>query len=1218
MNKVDVVTALVIVESPAKAKTISEYLGDGYTVMSSVGHIRDLVTKKDLPDSEKNKPWAELGVDIKNNFEPHWIISKSSEKTVKELKRALKKSSKLYLATDEDREGEAIAWHLYEVLKPEIPVERMVFNEITQEAIDEAISNCRQIEMPLVYASVARRILDRIFGFELTGQTRQAIGGQASAGRVQSPTTRLLVERERERRAFKDAGFYSLSFDLIFSDRKIFLEKPFQLKSVNGEKIATGKDFGDDGKLKKSDLLILDKGKAESIQEGAMSAELVVSGVDKQPYNRKPYAPFTTSSFQQAASSQLGLKPKAAMAIASSLYRRGYLTYIRTDSTNLSDIATFSARNSVENVFPNKRLLSDSPRKYANKVKNAQEAHEAIRPAAIKEKAGKKVFLHPEEVAQIREVVRIHAKAVDVYRLVWERTLASQMRNVEGETTRVHVEGVLTSGNFEGKEITVSSSETIITNKGFRELYVNADDYQTFDEKPIFDGLGVGNRLEVHDIFSLEHFTKPPSRYSEAALVKKMEEIGIGRPSTYAATIDRVKQNDYAWTKGQTLFPTVKGFAKTQLLETDFPNLVDNAFTARMEDQLDVISNSDDSEAAEAMFSFLNNFYWGYGNDENHGNGQDSYIGLHNRVEQFKKIWKEDPQQVKECSSFSVGKTLDGEEITVRYFKTPYLRCGAKTKNVDPHKPVDEITEEFAIELLEQEDEKPMGYAVRTSHGLEEAPEGTEGALPIFKKLGPYSYYVQAGEWPTLPEPSTREDHLYKLRTRKSFKVASAYLRNLFYPADGEALKIASSNPKRGIGESSLEKLVSWSEENDSSLLEAFQSSLEIGIKGAALNGIEEFLDLRRLFEDSLSDVITPSEFIKMMLQKSGYWAVVEMEIEKAQQNLEDLEDGDNMSFVSALVSAQERLQVAENHLEILKSFLEIADTFDTCEELAAELNSQKNLGRKPVTSSILWPQDVKDREDKKNYFESISFDEVLNLLSYPKVIGPYPENPAASEDKKDLKLSKNFGTHYAITGKKGSYVVEVIDRELIGVGIQDDDSDEDPLGGVAVKPKGSDPDLTPGSSMVGIDWDLSESLDFEDDPEELSEKRLLAILERKEERKGHDFIAAIGPFGPYIRLGKEARSVPERDDFLDLTVSDCIKKFKEKKTWNKRAPKAQWSDEKWGNIQLLTGKFGDYVHSTELKINTSLTASDIPEELTKERAIELLEEAELKKLESD
>jgi len=1193
VNKVEDVTALVIVESPAKAKTISGYLGDGYTVMSSVGHIRDLITRKDLPDSEKNKPWAELGVDIENNFKPYWAISKSSEKTVKELKKALKKATRLYLATDEDREGEAIAWHLLEVLNPEIPVDRMVFHEITKGAIEEAINNCRQIEMPLVNAAVARRILDRIFGFELTGQTRLAIGGQASTGRVQSPATRLLVERERERMAFKDAGFYSLSFDLKIPPDET-LEKPFLLKSVNEEKIASGKDFGDDGKLKKSDLLVLDRTKAESIEVGAKRAELVVSEINQQPYTRKPYAPFTTSSFQQAASSQLGLKPKAAMAIASALYRRGLLTYIRTDSTNLSDTATSTARNSVESFFPNQQLLSNSPRTYANKVKNAQEAHEAIRPAAIKDKAGKKVFLRPEEIAHKKEVVVIHAKAVDVYRLVWERTLASQMCNVEGETTRVNISGTLTSGDFEGKEIMLSSSETLITNKGFRELYVNADDYQSFDEEQIFEGLEVGQKLEVNDIFSLEHFTKPPSRYTEASLIKTMEEIGIGRPSTFASTIDRIKGNEYAWTKGQTLFPSVKGFAKTQLLEAGFPNLVDNAFTARMEDELDIISNSGAEKCDEAMSEFLNNFYWGTAQVSNYDETQneyrhDSYIGLHNRVEAFKKLWTGDPSLVKEWCFVPAGATLDGEEITVRYFRTPYLRCVDKTKNLDPYKPVDEITEEFAIELLEQEDEKPMGYAIKTPQGFKEAPEDTKGALPIFKKLGPYSYYVQAGEWPTLPEPGTREHELYKLRTRKSFKVASSYLRNLFYPDDDEALKVASSNPKRGIGGASLEKLVSWSDESNSSLYNAFQSAVEIGIKGAALKGVEEFLDLRRLHVDSLSDVTTNSEFLIMVLQKSAYWAFVENEIIKAQTRLDA---GDYTS----LDQAQERLNGAEKQLEVLKSFLEIADRFDTCEELAAELDLQKNLGKKPVTSSLLMGSDVKKPEDKKAVFESITLEEVLNLLSYPKVIGPYPENPAANEDNEDLIMIKNFDPHFVVKGKKGSYVVQVVDEEKDAMRV-----------------------IIPGSSMAGVSiGDFSESLDFEDDPEELTEKRLLAILERKEERKGQEFVAFIGPFGPYIKLGNEARSVQVVEDFLNLTVSDCIEKFKEKKTWNKRAPIAQWPDEKWGNIQLLSGKFGHYLTSTKVKINASLSTGDVPEELTKERAIELLEEAELKKLEAD
>jgi DNA topoisomerase I len=572
---------LVIVESPAKAKTIAKYLGDDFEVLASVGHIRDLAEPKELPADKKKGPLAKFSIDVDNGFEPFYVISAGKSKTVNDLKAALKGADELFLATDEDREGEAIAWHLLEVLKPKVPVRRMVFNEITKEAINEAKNNTRELNTDLVQAQETRRVVDRLVGYEISPVLWRKINRGLSAGRVQSPAMRMIVQRERERMAFVSASYASVTVQL----EKTGTEFEAKLHSVNGQRLASGKSFDSNGKLSQ-DASVLTPEDADAIAKGIVGEQLKIVSVEAKPSTRKPYAPFTTSTLQQEASRKLGMSAKQAMDTAQQLYQDGHITYMRTDSPNLSQQAIAAAR--AAGALLGKDLLPDSPRLYGAKSKNAQEAHEAIRPSG-------ESFRHPDELKGV-----LAGKTHGLYELIWRRTVASQMADAKLSTTSIRFEA-----NAAGKQLELTASGTTVTFKGFLAVYDETREEETEAEAklPI---LAEGEALPALSAEAKGHQTQPPARYTEASLVKALEEQGIGRPSTYAAIISTIISKGYVVKQGSALVPEWIAFTVTRFLEENFGKLVDYAFTAKMEGDLDQIALGElDRE------KWLTEFYFG-------------------------------------------------------------------------------------------------------------------------------------------------------------------------------------------------------------------------------------------------------------------------------------------------------------------------------------------------------------------------------------------------------------------------------------------------------------------------------------------------------------------------------------------------------------------------------------------------------------------------------
>ena len=616
--------ALVIVESPAKAKTIAGYLGDGFVVESSIGHVRDLPQRaSDIPESQRGTPWAKLGIDIENGFEPYYVVNSDKKEQIARLRRLLKDADELYLATDEDREGEAIAWHLLEILKPKVPVKRMVFHEITPSAIAEALSQTRDVDRNLVDAQETRRILDRLYGYELSPVLWRMIGKGLSAGRVQSVATRIVVERERERMQFMAAGYWDLTATVADAgtDTGSFTTR---LVAVDGTRVASGRDFGDDGRPSRDDVRVLDEVAAGALTAGLVGRPLAVASVEPKPYRRRPAAPFITSTLQQEAGRKLRLSASLAMHAAQGLYQKGYITYMRTDSTTLSATAISAARAVVRERFGADHL-PDAPRTYANKVRNAQEAHEAIRPAGDR-------FRHPDDVAG--ELSKSEAR---IYEMIWQRTVASQMTDAVGETVRITLTGeVGPDGGGVASDVTFSASGTVISHQGFRRVYrEDVDEPEEGDDERVLPALQVGATVNVVEVIPEGHMTQPPARFTEASLVKRMEEFGVGRPSTYASIMETIQRN-YVFKKGSALVPTLSAFAVTNLLELHFPRLVDYDFTAAMEEDLDQIASGN----AERV-PWLEAFYFGSEDD----------IGLHAKV--TTRLGDIDPRGSPRCPSAS-------------------------------------------------------------------------------------------------------------------------------------------------------------------------------------------------------------------------------------------------------------------------------------------------------------------------------------------------------------------------------------------------------------------------------------------------------------------------------------------------------------------------------------------------------------------------------------
>ena len=571
---------LVIVESPAKAKKIAGYLGPDYTVMASVGHVRDLASKaSQLPESERKKPWAKLAVNVDDAFQAFYVVHDSKKKTIADLKRALKDADELLLATDEDREGEAISWHLLEVLRPTVPVRRMVFNEITPEAIREAVANPRDLDMELVNAQETRRIVDRLYGYPVSEVLWKKIGsGAKSAGRVQSVAVRLVVDRERERIAFSSAGYWDVT--------GVFAPGPFDAKltSVDGVRVAGSGDFDQQGGLKKSTVVVLDEARASAIAAGLTDASFTVRSVVQKPSQKQPRAPFITSTLQQEASNRLRWGAQRTMRVAQVLYENGYITYMRTDSVNLSEQAVSAARRQARELF-GAEYVPDVPRRYTSKVKNAQEAHEAVRPAGDS-------FRTPGEVSG-----ELSGDEFALYDLIWKRTVASQMVNAQVATTTVKLGAPATDGT----DAEFTASGTVVVFPGFyaalKDLAEDsaADDERERELPPLREGQELsGSQLEPQG-----HSTTPPARYTEAKLVARLEELGIGRPSTYASIMSTIVDRGYVWKKGSALVPSFTAFSVVRLLEEHFTALVDYDFTRNMEEVLDLIATGQTDRVAQ-------------------------------------------------------------------------------------------------------------------------------------------------------------------------------------------------------------------------------------------------------------------------------------------------------------------------------------------------------------------------------------------------------------------------------------------------------------------------------------------------------------------------------------------------------------------------------------------------------------------------------------------
>ncbi len=695
---------LVIVESPAKAKTISKYLGSDYTVLASVGHIRELVEPRDLPKELKKGPFGKFAINIENNFEPYYAISAGKSKTVTELKAALKDADEVFLATDEDREGEAIAWHLLQVLKPKVPVKRMVFHEITKEAIQGALDHTRPLDEDLVQAQETRRIVDRLFGYEISPVLWRKINRGLSAGRVQSPAVRLVVERERERMAFVSAAYYDVkaTFDTEKAGDNEFEAK---LLSVDGKRIATGDSFNDLGQLT-ADVMLLDKEEAFALA-GAISnpaVKVVVTSVEAKPSTRRPAAPFTTSTLQQEASRKLRMSAKQTMDTAQSLYQDGHITYMRTDSPTLSSQAIAAARKQAAEMFGSE-LVADSPRVYTGKSKNAQEAHEAIRPAGEE-------FKRPSELASV-----LHGRALELYDLIWKRTVASQMQDAKVSTTTVRIAvGPLA----DGRTAEFTASGTVITFKGFLAAYEESQDEARNaedNEEAKLPNLEVGQAVKISNIYAKDHQTSPPPRYTEASLVKALEEDGIGRPSTYAAIMSNIIAKGYVSKRGQALVPEWIAFTVTRFLEENFGKLIDYKFTADMEEDLDRIADGEVDRN-----DWLKKFYFGGGD----------MVGLQPTAE---NILDQDPRAI---NSMSITDT-----ITLRTGQYgPYLEVfgapdvdgadenGRRIVNIPEELAPDELTPAKAQELVDA--------PVVTDRVLGVDPESGHNILFKVGRFGPY------------------------------------------------------------------------------------------------------------------------------------------------------------------------------------------------------------------------------------------------------------------------------------------------------------------------------------------------------------------------------------------------------------------------------------------------------------------------------------------------
>ena len=749
-KKSGTVRRLVIVESPAKARTIGQFLGSDYVVESSIGHIRDLPSSAaQIPKQYKKEKWARLGVNIEENFEPLYVIPPDKTKQVAKLRKLLKDADELYLATDEDREGEAIAWHLLQVLKPKVPVKRMVFHEITREAIDEALAQPREVDAELVEAQETRRILDRLVGYEVSPVLWRKVKPRLSAGRVQSVAVRVIVERERQRMRFHSADYWDVEAILRTRDGRAetVLTKMIEL---DGKRLAVGRDFDPEtGVLSDASAVeLLDASSAPAIASALESTTFTVTDVQERQYTQKAPAPFITSTLQQEASRKLRYSAQRTMQVAQRLYENGYITYMRTDSVNLSEQATNAARRQASEMY-GPEYVPDAPRKYASTTRGAQEAHEAIRPAGD-------IFRTPAALNG-----ELDADALRLYELIWMRTVASQMKDANGVRTQVRLEA---EAGDRGTA-TFQTSGKVITFSGFLRAYVEGSDDPDAaldDQERLLPPLQTGQQLDPNSTEAKGHETQPPARWTEASLIRELEERGIGRPSTYASIIQTIQDRGYAWKKSSALVPTFIAFAVTRLLEEHFPDLVDYDFTAKMEACLDDIADGEREGRP-----WLHSFY--FGDEDASPADAMGAEGLHGTISSG---WEE--IDARAVSSVPLGKDSEGREVAVRVGRYGvYVQAGEEALRADLPEDVepDKVDLARAEELLHQESlgDQPLG-----------ADENT-GEL-IYLKTGRFGPYVQLGEDPERDEkgkipkdaPKPRRSSLWPDMTMETITVEDA------------------------------------------------------------------------------------------------------------------------------------------------------------------------------------------------------------------------------------------------------------------------------------------------------------------------------------------------------------------------------------------------------------------------------------------------------------
>ncbi|SNT57407.1 DNA topoisomerase-1 [Asanoa hainanensis] len=774
-------TRLVIVESPAKAKTISGYLGPGYVVEASLGHIRDLPRNAaDVPAKYKDLPWARLGVDVDNGFAALYVVSADRKQQITKLTKLAKEVDEVFLATDEDREGEAIAWHLVETLKPKVPVKRMVFHEITRQAIQAAVANPRDIDRDLVDAQEARRILDRLYGYEVSPVLWKKVMPRLSAGRVQSVATRIVVERERQRMAFRSASYWDIQATLAV-DAAAAKEGPrtftATLVALDGDRIATGKDFEPTtGHVRPGAAVVhLDEAGARGLAARLEDRPFTVTRVEEKPYRRRPYAPFITSTLQQEAARKLRFSSQQTMRTAQRLYENGYITYMRTDSVNLSETAIAAARRQIAELY-GQGSVPPEPRRYTGKVKNAQEAHEAIRPAGDH-------FRTPGEVAK-----ELSAEEFKLYELIWRRTIASQMTDAVGMSVSIRIRAVSSTG----EEADFGATGKTITDPGFLRAYVESSDDESAeaeDAERRLPNLVKDQPLTAEQLEALGHTTQPPSRYTEASLVKQLEELGIGRPSTYASIMATIQDRGYVVKRGQALIPSFLAFAVIGLLEGHYPRLVDYNFTAAMENELDEIAGGDMAAA-----DFLTSFY--FGSDVSADGTIAASGGL-------KRLVTDNLSEIdaRSVNSIPLFRDEQGRDIVVRVGRYgPYLQRGTDhaaanghSENGDggsaDHEDRASIPEGLAPDELtpEKVDELFLGGGGERSLGTH--PETGED---IVLKSGRYGPYVASGE---------RKSSLLKSHTPDALSLEEA-LRLLSLPRvvgkDDEGAEILAANGRYG------------------------------------------------------------------------------------------------------------------------------------------------------------------------------------------------------------------------------------------------------------------------------------------------------------------------------------------------------------------------------------------------------------------------------------